>query len=74
MDHNCGLIQPFTSYLRQLLDVISQVHPEKFWEVVRIDGMLYQGSQLSGHHVLVARAPEEGRVHESSHDTDSWRR
>ena len=74
MYYDCRFIQPFTSHTTQVRNILLQMPPEKLREVVGVDVRLDQCSQVPNSTVVVARAPEEGGMHQCSHDTDSWRR
>ena len=74
MHDDCGLIRTFPSHTRELLNVLPQVHPEELGQVLWRDLWLDQSCQFPCEVSVVTRAPEEGRVHECSEDTDSRRR
>ena len=49
-----------------------EVHPEVLWKVPEVDKGLHQCGQIMNQVLLVTRAPDEGCVHESPHDANSW--
>ena len=74
VDSHGGFFIAFANSSSEQLNVFVQVPPEKLWQCLNWYMRLYKLDNAADILVIVTTCPEEGRVHQSSQDTDSRRR
>ena len=74
MNNHGSFFISFAYSSSQQYNVFVQMSPEKFRQCQNWNVRLYELNNVSYPLVIVAAGPEEGRVHQSSQYTDSWRR